>query len=500
MDIRFQNLGPEQWKGAVMLAPVCEGESLPGQPELDKAAPWLAIAPALRDFKAKKDELALLHGHPELPIPRVLAIGLGPRDKFDISGLRKAVAAAVQRCHSLGLESILLPEPCLARLPGGRERLVEEAVLAACLALYKFTVLKKPAEDEPAPPQWLALGFDGESVPDAAHAAARRGERAATAVARARDLANMPGNLLYPEVMAERAMELAQSAGFTCRVLDVPALEAEGMGAMLAVGQGSARPPRLVVLEYAPAGHEQEKPLIFVGKGITFDSGGISLKPSANMHQMKSDMSGAAAVLAAMTALAEEETPRRLVGLLACAENMPDGQATRPGDVVRAANGDTVEIVNTDAEGRLVLCDALVYAQKHWTPAAIVDVATLTGACMVALGTGLAGLFSDDDDLCERIMAAGGVGGEHFWRLPLWQDYAEQLKSETADICHAGPREGGAINAALFLKHFVREGVRWAHLDIAGVDWNSKTSPLCPAGAAVFAARTLLELGRGGVQ
>lgn len=501
MDIRFQNLGPEQWKAAIMLAPSCEGEDILRQcPELDKAAPWLAIAPALRDFKGKEGELALLHGHPELAVPRVLAVGLGPREKVDANKLRAAVAAAVQRCRLLGLESILLPEPALARLPGGRERLVEECVYAVQLALYRFTTLKKPQEDETADPQWLALGFDGQSVPDGAHAAARRGERAARAVALARDLANMPGNLLYPESLAQRAADLAKELGFSCTVLDEEALAAEGMGALLAVGQGSARPPRLVALEHAPKGHEQDKPLILVGKGITFDSGGISLKPAANMQQMKCDMTGAAAVLAAIAALAEEDAPRRVIGLLACAENMPGGTATRPGDVVRAASGDTVEITNTDAEGRLALCDALAYAQKQWTPAAIIDMATLTGACAVALGTELAGLFCDDEDLAERISAAGGVGGENYWRLPLWQPYAEQLKSEVADICHTGPREGGAINAALFLRHFVREGVRWAHLDIAGVDWNAKKTSLCPVGASGFGARTLLELARGGVQ
>ena len=501
MDIRFQNLGPEQWKAEIMLAPACEGEDILREcPELDKAAPWLTVAPAMRDFKGKDGELALLHGHPELSVPRVLAVGLGPREKVDAARLRAAIAAAVQRCRGLSLNSILLPEPALSRLPGGRERLVEECVYAAQLALYRFTALKKPQEDEAADPQWLALGFDGQSVPDGEHAAARRGERAAKAVALARDLANMPGNLLYPESLAQRAVELGKELGFTCTVLDETALAEEGMGALLAVGQGSARPPRLVVLEHAPEGHEKDKPLILVGKGITFDSGGISLKPAANMQQMKCDMTGAADVLAAIATLAEEDAPRRVIGLLACAENMPDGRATRPGDVVRSAGGDTVEITNTDAEGRLVLCDALAYAQKQWTPAAMVDIATLTGACAVALGTELAGLFCDDTDLAERIRAAGGVGGENYWRLPLWQPYAEQLKSEVADICHTGPREGGAINAALFLKHFVREGVRWAHLDIAGVDWNAKKTPLCPAGASGFGARTLLELARGGVQ
>ena len=312
----------------------------------------------------------------------------------------------------------------------------------------------------------------------------------------ARDLATTPSNLLYPQALAEKAQELSRDAGFVCSVLDEEALEREGMGCLLAVGQGSRRPPRLVVVEHAPKGHEQDKPLILVGKGITFDSGGISLKPAAHMYQMKSDMTGAATVLATVTALAREGAPRRVIGLLTCAENMPDGGAVRPGDVVRAANGDTVEIQNTDAEGRLALCDA----QKTWTPAAVVDIATLTGARAVALGTGLAGLFCDDADLAERIRAAGGACGEDFWPLPLWQPYAEQLKSQVADICHIGPREGGAINAALFLRHFVQEGVRWAHLDIAGVDWAAKTTPLCPEGPTAFGARTLLELARGGVQ
>lgn len=501
MDIRFQNLGPEQWKAEVMLAPACEGEDVVREcPELDKAAPWLVVAPALRDFKGKNGELALFHGHPDLPVPRVLAVGLGPRDKVDAAVVRKAVAAAVQRCREQGYASILMPEPALARLPGGRERLVEESVCAALLALYRFTALKKAGTDEPVDPQWLALGFDGQSVPDGAHAAARRGERAAEATRLARDLANMPANLLYPEALAQRAAELAKECGFTCTVLDRDALTEQGMGALLAVGQGSARPPCLVVLEHAPQGHEQEKPLIFVGKGITFDTGGICLKPAANMQQMKCDMTGAATVLAVVAALAREDAPRRVVGLLACAENMPDGRAMRPGDVVRAANGDSVEIVNTDAEGRLVLCDALIYAQKQWTPAAVVDIATLTGACAVALGTEVAGLFCDDAALAERISAAGGVCGENYWRLPLWKPYAESLKSEVADICHMGPREGGAINAALFLQHFIHEGARWAHLDIAGVDWNAKKTPLCPVGATGFGARTLLELARGGVQ
>lgn len=500
MEVRFQNLGPRHWKGDVMLALACEGEDLLLQnPELDKVAPWLAVAPALGDFKPRDGALAMLHGHPELDVPRVLALGLGKRDEVTPDRLRKAIASGVQYCRKQGLRSMLLPEPQLARLPGGRERLVEECVYAALLALYRFDALKKPDADEAPAPQWLALGFDGESIPDGGHAAARRGENAASAVCLARDLANMPGNLLSPALLAERAASLAEECGLACTILDEDDLAREGLDCLRAVGQGSSRPPRLVALEYAPTGHEQEKPLILVGKGITFDSGGICLKPAANMYQMKCDMSGAAAVLAALTALAREGAPHRVAGVLALAENMPDGGAFRPGDVFCAANGDSVEIINTDAEGRLALCDALAWAQKRWTPAAIVDIATLTGACAVALGTGLAGLFCDDDSFAERIESAGACGGENFWRLPLWQAYADQLKSEVADIRHTAGREGGAITAALFLRHFVREGELWAHLDIAGVDWNAKATPLCPEGASGFGARTLLELARGGI-
>ena len=495
MDIRFQNLGPEQWKAEIMLAPACEGEDILREcPELDKAAPWLTVAPAMRDFKGKDGELALLHGHPELSVPRVLAVGLGPREKVDAARLRAAIAAAVQRCRGLSLNSILLPEPALSRLPGGRERLVEECVYAAQLALYRFTALKKPQEDEPADPQWLALGFDGQSVPDGEHAAARRGERAAKAVALARDLANMPGNLLYPESLAQRAVELGRELGFTCTVLDETALAGEGMGALLAVGQGSARPPRLVVLEHAPEGHEKDKPLILVGKGITFDSGGISIKPAAGMWEMKGDMGGAAAVMGLFEALGQLETPRRVIGLMACAENMPDARATRPGDVVKTLSGKTVEIVNTDAEGRLVLCDALTYAQRHWNPSMIVDVATLTGACVVALGDDVAGLFCQDATLAQRIKDFGDIVGEPYWPLPLWDRYFELLKSETADFANAGARAGGASSAAVFLKQFITFDGSWAHLDIAGPGFVTRKIPNCPAGGTGFAVRTLIEL------
>lgn len=500
MEIRFQCGGPEKWKADVMLVPCPKGvRPSDVAPCVDAAAPWLAVAPAARDFGGGKDELALMHGHPDLPIPRVLAVGLGPKDGIDMDGVRRAVAGALRRCRDLGLESVLLPAPLADGLPGGRDRLLEEAVYAALLGAWRLEGLKRADPDDPAGPAWLAVGFDGDFVPDGGQAAARRGERAAEAVILARTLANTPANLLGPDDLAREAAGRAAEAGLKCDILDENALRDEGLNCLLAVGRGSARPPRLVVLEHAPEGRGEEKPLILVGKGVMFDSGGISIKPAAGMHAMKADMTGAAAVISAMIALAGDGVPRRVIGIMACAENMPDGDATRPGDVVIAANGDSVEIQNTDAEGRLALCDALAWAQKRWMPAAIVDVATLTGACAVALGDQVAGLFCDDDDLRDRLMAAGRTGGEPLWPLPLWKPYAEKLKSDVADICHMGPREGGAINAALFLRHFIRDGVRWAHLDVAGTDWSDKAAGVTAKGATAFGTRTLLELARGGV-
>lgn len=495
MDIRFQNAAPEQWGAEIVLAPCCEGESLPVlYPDLDKACPWLAVAPALHDFKGKKDEMAVLYGHPDLKVPRVLALGLGKRADVTLEEVRNALAAASRKCRSLGISSALLPVSCLAGLPGGKKRLVEESVCAFMLGLYEFSELKTRKADDLKDPASFILAFP--EYDEAGQKAARRGEIAAGAVKLGRDLDNLPGNLLYPEVFALRAVELGQRHGFKCSVFGEEALEEMGAGCLLAVGQGSAHPPRLVVLEYSTSAAVDKKPLVLVGKGITFDSGGLCLKPAANMDQMKCDMSGAGAVLATITAAAMEQLNCHLVGVLALAENMPDGRAYRPGDVLTALNGQTVEVLNTDAEGRLVLADALSYVYEKYEPEAVVDIATLTGACAIALGNGLAGLFCDDTALAEKIEAYGAVAGENFWRLPLWKPYEESLKSNVADISHKAGRDGGAITAALFLKNFVKD-IAWAHLDIAGVDWNSKKTPLCPEGASGFGIRTLLELARG---
>lgn len=525
MDIRFQVGGPAQWRADAVIVFLFEGEALAdAAPELLDAAPWLGIAPAVRDFRGKKDEVAVFHGHPDLAVPRVIAAGLGKREAFAATapaGLRAAAGAALRRCRELKIETVAMDASSLARLDAAALARVtpigdgspawsptEEAVCGALLGLYRYDRFKtngngngdaEAATDARFEPRWLGLLCAEASVPDDLHAAARRGEAAAAGVALARDLVNGPPNFVTPGHLAEQAVAIAKKYGMLARSLGRAELVEMGMGAFASVFRGAEEEPRLVVIEHAPKGTEDQKPLVFVGKGITFDTGGISLKPAAKMHEMKGDMAGAAAILGMFEALGRSDVPRRVVGIMPCTENMPDGRATRPGDIVSTLSGKTVEIINTDAEGRLVLCDALTWAQREYAPEVLVDLATLTGACVVALGTDVAAVFANDDDLSGRIRTVGDVVGDRFWPLPLWDMYFENLKSDVADIANVGPREGGAVNAALFLKQFVDKGVRWAHLDIAGPAYTAKKTSTCPGGGTGFAVRTLLELVRGGV-
>ncbi len=502
MELFFHAGGEDRWTAGVALVPIWENENiLVTCADLAEAAPFLQIAPGMRDISGRKGEITVVYGHKDLPYSRVMFIGMGEKcpDQRSVSdAIRTAFARGVTKARNLHLESAHIPFFSLKRL-GAELAVLEEAVYAACLANYSNRQFKKTTKDKMLPElKWLGIGFREEFVPDEARKAARRGERAAECVILARKLAMAPANVMYPETFAEKAVILAQDSRLSVTVLDEHELAVKGFGAHLAVGSGGAHPPRLVVVEYAPKGHEKDRPLVFVGKGITFDSGGLCLKPVAGMHTMKSDMTGAAATLASILALAEEEVPNRVIGVMALAENMPDGNAMRPGDVVEGFSGDTIEIVNTDAEGRLVLCDALAYVQETWDAKAIIDVATLTGACATALGDQVAGVFSNNDSLAEKLIASGEKAGEYSWRLPLWEGYKEKLKSPVADICHtASSRQGGAIVAALYLEHFIKNNTPWAHLDIAGVDWCDKKTALCSEGCSGFAARTLLELGRG---
>lgn len=488
MDIRFQNTSGGDWTADCVLVFAFEKDAPAAcAPDLWERAGWLEISPGLRDYTGKKHEQCLLYGHPDLPLSRALVTGLGGREKCTLAIFRDAVAKAVQYCRarayaSLGISVDNLDQ--LAEALGSRETLILETVVAAKLCLYRCDAYRSALEeDSPAAPDRLSLLFSEKETPDSAHRAARTGEAEADGVILARNLSNSPANHLTPSVLAEEAAKLARAHGFSCTVMQENEISEAGMGALLAVAKGAAEKPCFIVLEYCPDGKENDDPIVIAGKGITFDSGGISLKPPAKMHEMKSDMGGAAAVLglfAALGAMPDLEAMPRVIGLVPATENMPGGRATRPGDVITTLNGKTVEIINTDAEGRLVLCDALAYAQQQWNPAALLDLATLTGACVVALGDYGTGVFTQDKLLRRAILDAAEDTGDLAWPLPLWDDYDLNLKSDVADMSNTGPREGGAINAALFLRRFVEKNVRWAHLDIAGPGYVVKSSPLLP--------------------
>ena len=456
--------------------------------------PWLEALPGWLDFKGEKDDCAVFYAPERAAVARVIAVGLGERDKFKSESLRLAAGAALRKVRSLRLKKVGYLYAHLLSLSADAESVLEEAVLGGLLGLYTYDEYRSQTPDAFKVAELMILG--GGHLPEPWRAAVRRAESTAAGIALARDLANAPANVLTPLAMHQAAAALARRHGFKCFALDEDELRRQGFGAFVAVLQGSAVGGRLIVLEHAPQGLEEQAPLVLIGKGITFDTGGISLKPAAGMHRMKSDMSGAAAVMGALEIIGRERVPRRVIGMLACAENMPDGAATRPGDVVTCLNGKTVEITNTDAEGRLVLCDSLVYAQREFKPAALVDIATLTGACVVALGENVAGLFTEDAEL-ERLIREGGERtGERFWPLPLWDSYFEAMKSDVADMVNAGAREGGAINAGLFLKQFVEPGVRWAHLDIAGPAYLSAGNAVRIPGGTGFGVRALFDLAR----
>ena len=500
MDIRFQTGGSSHWKADVVVTFVFEGEGVEEACSvLAQNALWLGIAPAWRDFRGRSEELVMFYGPQAMEISRVLGAGLGRADKADLTAFRHAVGRAVRLCREYDLATVGIDGASLARVAEKMgvsfDALAREAVISAYLALYRYDRWKSEKSVH-ADPRWLALMLETEFVEDAVRDSARMAEAEARGIMLARDAANDPANVMTPSAFAEKAEGVAGRYGMNVRVLGPAELAAEGMNAYLAVARGSAEEPRMVVVEYVPKGAEGRAPVVLVGKGLCFDSGGISLKPAKGMEEMKGDMSGAAAVLGVMESLgqlAPSYAPKRpVVGVMACAENMPGGHATRPGDIVVAKNGKSVEIVNTDAEGRLVLADALCWAQENYSPFRLIDIATLTGACAVALGMDAAGLFSSDDALASLLHEAGMNLGERNWRLPLWTAAGlAALKSPCADMVNSGPREGGAINAAVFLQQFIKENVRWAHLDMASAD--NAENPINAKGATGFGVRTMLS-------
>jgi leucyl aminopeptidase len=416
------------------------------------------------DFTGRTGDTLLITEVTELPARRVLLVGLGARAQLSRRSWRRAWGAAVAALGRTRIASVAL---ALDR-PAARElddyyfgRAVAEVAGATLYRINDLKTGKKP----PGPALKKVLAGPVRKA-DAAVRGFKHGAAIAGAAAVQRDLANLPANVCTPTFLAEEARALAKrQKSLTARVLDEAAIRREKMGCLLAVSQGSRQPPRFIVLEYR-GGKSAPPPVVLVGKGVTFDTGGISLKDPPAMDEMKFDMSGAAAVIACLTLAAELRLPLHVVGLIAAVENMPDGKAVKPGDIATSASGQTVEILNTDAEGRLILCDALHYARR-FRPAAVVDIATLTGACVVALGHHHSGLMGNDEALIKQLLDAGVRAEDRCWQLPLTEEYFDQLKSNFADFANVGGRDGGAITAATFLGKFT-QGMSWAHLDVAG--------------------------------
>ena len=348
---------------------------------------------------------------------------------------------------------------------------LREAVSATEDALYRFEQCKSKAEKRQRPLRKMGLFTGRQRKTKVLENAILHGRSIAHGVTLARNLGNLPGNICTPSYLAEQAEILGRkSRSLKVQVLEEKQMQELGMGALLSVSRGSRQPAKLIVLEYR-GGNPKSRPVVLVGKGLTFDAGGISIKPAASMDEMKFDMCGGASVLGAVTACVEMALPLNLVGIIPSSENLPDGEANKPGDIVTSMSGQTIEVLNTDAEGRLILCDALTYSER-FNPTAIIDIATLTGACVVALGAHASGLLGNDDKLTEELLNAGRESGDRAWQLPLWEDYQEQLDSRFADMANIGNRGAGTITAACFLSRFTKK-MKWAHLDIAGTAWKT---------------------------
>ena len=500
MDIAWEIAPPAAWRAeALMLFTFGRDNDAPEEPysglarAMELAAPWLAVHRGFADFEAGKGETVVLYapGTEACSALRVVLAGLGPRRKFDAAALRSAAGAALAACRSLRVERAALPAAVAQGLPLEELAALEEILCAGMLGLYLYEPFKSEKDKKAGFPRELAL-WSEQDPPAGAHEALKRARSAAAGVRLARDLVNAPPNVCDADYLAQAARDMAAAHGLEVEVLDKGTVREMGMGAFSAVAQGSAGPANLIVLKTPAAAKPGAKPLVVVGKGVTFDTGGISLKPASSMNGMKGDMAGAAAVLGLFQALGDMGADLPVVGVMPCTDNMPGGRAFRPEDVITTLSGKTVEITNTDAEGRLLLCDALTFAQR-FSPSLLVDLATLTGACVVALGPKVAGVFGNREERVAQLRALGEAVGDRFWPLPLWDMYFENLKSGVADMQNAGPREGGAVNAALFLKQFVAEDVDWLHLDIAGPAYEDKKSGSTGGGTG-FGVRTLLAL------
>jgi leucyl aminopeptidase len=462
---------PEKQPGACIAVGVFESRKLSASADqVDKAARG-HIRTVVRsgDMEGELGRTRLLYGVDGVAAERVLLVGLGREKEFGEKEFGDAVRAATRALFDTGAPDATLYFSDLPLADRDAEWKARQLILAASEAGYRFDRMKSKKADG-RPLRRVTIGTSSKRDAVIMERGMRAGSAVAAGVSLARDLGNLPPNVCTPTYLAEAAVKMAREWKIGVEVLEQKDMEKLGMGALLAVAKGSRQPPKFIVLQYAGAA-KKDKPVVLVGKGITFDTGGISIKPSAEMDEMKFDMCGAASVLGALRAVAELGLRLNVIGLIPTTENMPGGNATKPGDIVTSLSGQTVEILNTDAEGRLILCDALTYAER-FEPQAVIDIATLTGACVIALGHVCSGMFANRDALAQEISAAATESWDRVWRLPLWDDYQEQLKSNFADFANIGGRAGGAITAACFLARFTRK-YDWAHLDIAGTAWKS---------------------------
>jgi len=479
--IGVQKAAPEEVVADLLAVGIFSGEDPP-----EGLASAARPAVFNEDFTGKRGQSSLLYAGDDLPARRLLLVGLGDRTSFTPDRLRRTAATVARRARTLkaGDVAFVLPTPEGSETSGAARAAAEGAVLG----LYRFEKYKTKNNNDAEGPESFDLVLGGSEDEAAASAGAEVGEKVASGSVLARDLANEPSNTATPEFLAGRAREIGDRYGMTVTVLDRAGIEAEGLTGLATVGRSASNEPRFLVLEHRKGGGGN--PVVIVGKAVTFDSGGISIKPSTGMEDMKFDMGGGAAVLGAMEAVGALDLPLDVVAIVPATENLPGGDAFKPGDVLTMANGKTVEILTTDAEGRLILADALVYARRY-DPAAVVDCATLTGACVIALGAHASGLMGNDENLIAEVQTAGETTGERAWPLPLFEEYTEQIKGDTADIKNSGGRGGGALTAGAFLKEFA--GFPWAHLDIAGTAYGKKGNAYTAKGATGAPARLLVE-------
>jgi leucyl aminopeptidase len=436
------------------------------------------------DFTGKRDEIAVVY--PPGPAARILLVGLGKPEEINRGSIRRAASAAAKRARSLGGPRAAFHLPVESRGSVPAEEAGQAIAEGLAQGVWQFNEMKRPPEEKK--PVLEGVDVLAPSETDAVTRGHRTGAAIGAGQTLARGIQVLPGNICTPTFVAQTASDIASRHGFGITVLDKAAIIKEKMGALLAVAQGSNEEPRFIALEYKGS---ERAPVVLIGKGVTFDTGGISIKPAQNMEEMKYDMSGAAAVLGTFEALGRLRPPVHVVGLIPTTENMPSGTAVKPGDVITSLSGKTIEVINTDAEGRLILCDALAYA-KRYQPACVIDIATLTGAIVVALGHTATGLMGSDDALIEDVRVAGERAGERVWALPLWEEYRDLMKSDIADVKNAGGRPAGSISAGWFLREFV-DGFPWAHLDIAGTAYTDRDDAIRVKGPTGIGVRLFTE-------